>query len=118
MEIEQRAMSASFTIPKHWRRAAYAQGFSNEKIAVMEYEFKKYYAKSAIKLTDIAWERRFMRWIKTQRRPLYHPAPAPIASVAPEHLQEASKPINPSTGQAYLAKIKQMLAMKESMQTS
>ena len=68
-------------------------------------EFKEYYAKTDLELSDIAWERRFKSWVERQKKPLYHSAPqAPEA--AP---QEEPKPRNSYIGFQFLAQMKMLL---------
>ena len=102
---DKRPMSPSFTIPKHWRRGAYSKGFSIEKIMVMEQDFKRFYSKSHLELTDIAWERRWNNWVDSQRKPLYH-QPGLAKPIPP--LPESGKR-SPFIGLQYLAQMKMML---------
>jgi hypothetical protein len=104
MITDKRPMTQSYTIPKHWKRWAFSRGFAVEKIVILCDEFKEFYAKTDLQLTELAWERRFKKWADSQRKPLYRHEPQAIAQ-APEE-----KTISPFIGLQYLAQMKMMLS--------
>ena len=103
MNLEKRSMTKSYMIPKHWRRWAFSKGYSVEKIIVLSEQFKEYYAKRDLELTDLAWERRFKSWVEKQRRPVY------LNDPIQNQVQEEPKPTSPFIGLQYLAQMKMML---------
>ena len=105
MTYEKRPITKTFTVPRYWKEWAFSKDFSREKVLILCDEFKEYYSKTSLELSDIAWERRFKSWVKNQKKPLYHSVPHAL----PAAPQEEPKPRNSYIGFQYLAQMKMML---------
>ena len=103
MTLEKRPMTASYTIPKHWKRWAFSRGYTVDRIIIMCDQFKNHYSKTELELTDLAWERRFHKWVENQKGSRYLNDP-----VVQEPKPEGKS--SPFIALQYLAQMKMILA--------